>query len=96
VSLPTKGGYEGPGIYRHYKGGEYDVLMLALTEDTHETVVVYKPLTPGSFLEGMPEEAWTRDLGVFNEWVEPEDGTGTVPRFEKMMDVEGTLGKVGR
>lgn len=26
--------YHGPGVYRHYKGGEYDVLGLAIREET--------------------------------------------------------------
>lgn len=27
-------GYEGPGKYRHYKGGEYEVVGLAVREET--------------------------------------------------------------
>jgi len=60
--------YEGPGIYRHYKGGEYEVIGLAIREATkgtdHEIMdVIYKPLTPGSILENRPDvEHWSRPL----------------------------------
>ncbi len=30
------------GVYRHYKGGEYDVLMLACHETNHTWLVVYQ------------------------------------------------------
>jgi hypothetical protein len=101
--------YEGSGIYRHYKGGEYEVLGLAVREETLSklgegiggvvcdpefdyrvvqktpegvTVVVYRPLTPGSLLEKRDETMWTRELSDFNERVDD----GTVPRFERISD----------
>ncbi len=50
-------GYSGPGRYRHYKGGEYEVLGVALREDSidkggavspveskGEQFVIYRPL----------------------------------------------------
>lgn len=33
-----------PGRYRHYKGGEYEVLGVARHSETHEPLVVYRPL----------------------------------------------------
>ncbi len=33
-----------PGRYRHYKGGEYEVLGIARHSETHEPLVVYRPL----------------------------------------------------
>jgi hypothetical protein len=33
-----------PGRYRHYKGGEYEVLGVARHSETLEAVVVYRPL----------------------------------------------------
>jgi hypothetical protein len=33
-----------PGRYRHYKGGEYEVLAAARHSETLEPVVVYRPL----------------------------------------------------
>lgn len=32
------------GRYRHYKGGEYEVLGAARHSETHEPLVVYRPL----------------------------------------------------
>ena len=32
------------GRYRHYKGGEYEVLGVARHSETHELLVVYRPL----------------------------------------------------
>jgi len=33
-----------PGRYRHYKGGEYEVIGVARHSETHEALVVYRPL----------------------------------------------------
>jgi hypothetical protein len=33
-----------PGLYRHYKGGEYEVLGVARHSETLEPHVVYRPL----------------------------------------------------
>ena len=33
-----------PGRYRHYKGGEYEVMAVARHSETLEDVVVYRPL----------------------------------------------------
>lgn len=44
--------------YRHYKGGEYEILMLANhTERAGETLVIYRSLQYGSI--------WARPLPVF-------------------------------
>lgn len=32
------------GRYRHYKGGEYEVIGVARHSETHEALVVYQPL----------------------------------------------------
>ncbi|NML45252.1 DUF1653 domain-containing protein [Ramlibacter sp. G-1-2-2] len=32
------------GRYRHYKGGEYEVVSVARHSETHEPLVVYRPL----------------------------------------------------
>lgn len=74
--------YHGPGRYRHYKGGEYEVLGLAIREETKEAEggfvkeVIYRPLTFGSLLEEMPDISfWSRRLDDFDALV---DGA---PRF---------------
>ena len=33
-----------PGLYRHFKGGEYELLYLARHSETDETMVVYQAL----------------------------------------------------
>jgi len=33
-----------PGRYRHFKGGEYEVIAVARHSETHEPLVVYRPL----------------------------------------------------
>jgi hypothetical protein len=33
-----------PGRYRHYKGGEYEVIGVARHSESHEPLVVYRPL----------------------------------------------------
>lgn len=60
------------GRYRHYKGGEYEVIGVARHSETHEPLVVYRPLynTTGW---------WVRPHGMFFETIEL-DGQ-QVPRF---------------
>ena len=65
------------GTYRHYKGGEYEVLMLACDEATHEWLVIYTAL----YDTGAYPKVWARPYGVFVEAVEV-DGQ-KIPRFQK-------------
>lgn len=51
------------GKYRHYKGGEYEVLDLARHSETEELMVVYRPLYGDMDL-------WVRPLDMFTETVE--------------------------
>ena len=60
------------GRYRHFKGGEYEVLGVARHSETDERLVVYRPL----YGEG---GLWVRPVAMFLETVE-HDGR-TVPRF---------------
>ncbi len=61
-----------PGRYRHYKGGEYEVLGVARHSETLEAIVVYRPLYNSSGL-------WVRPYAMFVETVTHE---GVVqPRF---------------
>lgn len=62
-----------PGIYRHYKGGEYEVIGVGKNEATLEDVVIYKALYDGGGL-------WVRTLKVFEEMVEVNGEM--VPRFK--------------
>lgn len=65
------------GRYRHYKGGEYDVIGVARHSETEEEMVVYRPLYGERGL-------WVRPLGMFIETV-TVDGK-EVPRFEYIGD----------
>ena len=51
------------GIYRHYKGSEYEVLMVARHSETEEEMVVYRALY-GEY------GIWVRPLTMFMEKVE--------------------------
>ncbi len=53
------------GKYRHFKGGEYEVVCLAKDSETLETMVVYRAL----YGEG---GVWVRPLTMWNEIVERE------------------------
>jgi hypothetical protein len=64
-----------PGKYRHYKGGEYEVLGVARHSETDEYLVVYRPLQGDQNL-------WVRPLSMFTERVTL--GVRTVQRFEFM------------
>jgi hypothetical protein len=61
-----------PGRYRHFKGGQYEVLGVARHSETHEPLVVYRPLYGDGGL-------WVRPLAMFLEPV-TRDGR-EVPRF---------------
>lgn len=62
-----------PGKYRHFKGGEYEVIGVARHSETDEHLVVYRPLRGD---EGL----WVRPLTMFQEKVNL--GSRSVPRFE--------------
>lgn len=88
--------YQGPGKYRHYKGGEYEVIGLAVHEwaKEHEPTfdpngenncyVVYRPLSDGSLLgTDTLAQMWLRQLSDFNHLI-MLDYNNYVPRFEKI------------
>jgi len=62
-----------PGLYRHYKGGTYQVIGVARHSETDEQLVVYRCVYDNYSL-------WVRPLAMFLETV-LVDGR-TVPRFE--------------
>jgi hypothetical protein len=71
--MPTPDNPVRPGRYRHFKGGEYEVLGVARHSETHEWYVVYRPLYGAG-------EMWVRPLAMFAEQV-THNGL-LVPRFE--------------
>lgn len=64
-----------PGIYRHYKGRDYEVLGVAVHTETEEVHVVYRALYGNYTL-------CIRPLNMFIETVEQADYKG--PRFRLM------------
>ena len=61
------------GKYKHFKGGEYEVLGVAKHSETEEEFVVYKAL----YDEG---DLWIRPIKMFLE--EVEFSGKKVPRFK--------------
>lgn len=67
-----------PGLYRHYKGKEYEVLGVARDAETLHAVVVYRALHGEHGL-------WVRAVEMFQETVE-RDGA-RVRRFEYIGEI---------
>ena len=63
-----------PGLYRHYKGGQYEVIDTARHSETLEPMTVYRALYGEHGL-------WVRPAAMFNEHV-LIDGV-MQPRFVK-------------
>ncbi|MBM9615998.1 DUF1653 domain-containing protein [Desulfobulbus rhabdoformis] len=53
------------GRYRHYKGGDYEVLGVVRHSETLEPLVLYRPMYNATGL-------WVRPYAMFTEWVECE------------------------
>lgn len=66
-----------PGRYRHYKGGEYEVLGVARHSETEESLVVYRALYGERGLWVRPEQMFAGTVEI--------DGR-TVPRFARVAD----------
>lgn len=63
-----------PGRYRHYKGGEYEVIGTARHSESEEKLVVYRCLYDNSSL-------WVRPLEMFMDSV--ETAAGVTQRFTR-------------
>ena len=53
-----------PGRYRHYKGGEYELVGVARHSETREPLVIYRPLYNASGLWARPYEMFFGQLEV--------------------------------
>jgi hypothetical protein len=65
-----------PGRYRHYKGGEYEVLGVARHSETLEPLVVYRPLYNATGWWARPHAMFFGELevdGVLRRRFEPVD-----------------------
>lgn len=63
--------------YKHFKGGEYEIIALAKDSETQEEVMVYKAL----YGEG---QTWTRPLKMFAEEVNRPEIPYNGPRFVRI------------
>ena len=63
-----------PGIYKHYKGGLYEVFGVAIHSETEEELVVYRSLYGTYRLNVRPR-------AMFLENVESREFKHTGPRF---------------
>jgi hypothetical protein len=59
--LPTE---PRPGRYRHYKGGEYEVMELCRHSETLEILVVYRALYGEGGLWVRPHAMWSETVVV--------------------------------
>ena len=64
-----------PGLYRHYKGNDYQVIGVAKHSEDDSELVVYRPLYGDRSL-------WVRPLQMFVETVDIEGQR--LPRFRYM------------
>jgi len=62
-----------PGLYRHFKGGEYELLSVARHSETEELLAVYKSVADRDTI-------WVRPLEMFTELV--DHAGAQLPRFE--------------
>ena len=77
VDLPRR------GRYRHFKGGEYEVLHIARHSETDEPLVIYRALYPCPDTPN-GEGIWARPL---SSWNAPAEAEGkAVPRFIPIAD----------
>lgn len=67
------------GKYRHFKGGEYELLFVANHSETLEKMVVYRALYGD-------KEVWVRPLSMWTE--EVDVGGKKTPRFRYEDEVE--------
>lgn len=62
------------GLYRHYKGNEYNVVDIVMHSETQQWLVLYRPCYGEKLL-------WVRPLDMFYEKVTSPEGV-EVDRFQ--------------
>jgi len=78
LNMPTSEDEPIPGIYKHYRGGLYEVFFTAKHSETLEDLVVYRDLANSP---DFPTGLWVRPKSMFLELVEWNGSV--VPRFSK-------------
>ena len=56
-----------PGLYRHYKGGEYEVISIARHSENLAPLVVYRALYGNRGIWVRPAEMWNEEVQVEGE-----------------------------
>ncbi len=69
-----------PGVYRHFRGKEYDLIGVARHSETLEELVIYRARYDSE--EFGPNPIWARPLASFLETVQTPDGE--VRRFTRI------------
>lgn len=75
-ALPPLPAEPSPGLYRHYKGNDYEVVGLARHSESLEPLVVYRALYGERGL-------WVRPAAMWQETVTLADGA-RVTRFSRL------------
>ena len=72
-------------VYRHFKGNYYYVQSRALDSETHESIIIYRPL-----YHREDSKIWVRPEKMFLEEIpeRPDNITGQKVRFELVEDIE--------
>ena len=74
--------YPQPGqVWKHYKGGQYEIVAMCNHTDTDEILVIYKSLSFGGF-HARPYYEWYEvvgDVGLVGD-----EGFKEICRFEKI------------
>jgi hypothetical protein len=76
-----------PGLYRHFKGGKYELLSVARHSETEELLAVYRSVEDR-------ETIWVRPLEMFTELVDHADTK--LPRFEPVSGSSKVRSRVDR
>lgn len=72
-----KNKYPQPGEqYRHYKGGEYEIVCMCNHTETNEILVIYRSLSFGGF-HARPYTEWYEEVGI-------EERGFPIYRFERI------------
>jgi hypothetical protein len=74
--------YPQPGqVWKHYKGGQYEIVAMCNHTDTDEILVIYKSLSFGGF-HARPYYEWHEVIG--DEGLVGDEGFKEICRFEKI------------
>lgn len=73
--LEVDNGLEVGGLYRHFKGGIYEIIDFASCSKTCETLVIYRAYKT--------QKLWTRSIQEFLDFLDNDNYVGA--RFQKLL-----------